>query len=731
MSFEQIAEAITKYYPSPDLDTVRKAYDFAQKCHEGQVRASGEPYFIHIEETAHLVCRLKLDIPSVVASLLHDTIEDSEVTRDEIASKFGIEVADIVDGVTKLTRIEFESREEKQAENFRKMLLAMAKDIRVVLVKLCDRLHNMRTLKFFSEEKRRRIAQETQEIYAPLANRLGIHWLKSELEDLCLLHLRPELYAQIEEFIQRTAPEREAYIERVTQEIQKILAESGVSGSVKGRGKHYYSIWQKMDKDKLSFDEVYDLLGFRVIVPSIRACYESLGIVHATWKPVPNRFKDYIAMAKPNMYQSLHTTVIGPGGQRIEIQIRTPDMNRIAEEGVAAHWRYKEGGGAPASFDLQWVKELVETQQYLKNPDEFIQSVKGELYPEEVFVFTPKGDLIRLPFGSTPVDFAYAVHTDVGHRTIGGRVNGQMVSLDHVLTNGDTVEVVTSKNHVPSKDWLKFVRSSKAKQRVRAFLKAEEHSRALALGMEILSKDLRKVKLSLKKLEKSGQLLSVVSSMGIKTLGDLFAGVGYGKLSSAKIIAGLLPEESNVEKALERQPTPLQRIFQRAAAASRDKIGVRVSGLENVMIRFAKCCEPLPGDRIVGFITRGRGVTIHFADCAQVLNSDPLRKVEVGWDNEVQAPRRVRITVHSQDQIGLLANVTQAITVNGANIASAQIKTDHGKAVINFELTVKDAQQLEKLKRGIEMVPGVIKVERVKQLSNVPEDDEGEEDGGI
>jgi GTP pyrophosphokinase len=374
--------------------------------------------------------------------------------------------------VTKLTRIEFESREEKQAENFRKMLLAMAKDIRVVLVKLCDRLHNMRTLKFFSEEKQRRIAQETQEIYAPLANRLGIHWLKSELEDLCLLYLRPEMYAQIEEFVSRNAPEREAYIERVTLEIQKTLAESGVSGSVKGRGKHHYSIWQKMDKDKLSFDEVYDLLGFRVIVPTVRACYETLGIVHATWKPIPNRFKDYIAMAKPNMYQSLHTTVIGPSGQRIEIQIRTPDMNRVAEEGVAAHWRYKEGGGAAPGFDLQWVKELVETQQYLKNPDEFIQSVKGELYPEEVFVFTPKGDLIRLPFGATPVDFAYAVHTDVGHRTVGARVNGQMVSLDHVVTNGDTLEIITSKSHVPSRDWLKFVRSSKAKQRVRAFIKA-------------------------------------------------------------------------------------------------------------------------------------------------------------------------------------------------------------------------------------------------------------------
>ncbi len=726
MSFEQIAEAIKKYYPSPDLDLLKKAYDFAENCHKGQVRASGEPYFVHIEETALLVCRLKLDIPSVVASLLHDTIEDSDVTHDDIAKPFGPEVADIVDGVTKLTRIEFESREEKQAENFRKMLLAMAKDIRVVLVKLCDRLHNMRTLKFFSEEKQRRIAQETQEIYAPLANRLGIHWLKSELEDLCLLYLRPEMYSQIEEFVCRNAPEREAYIERVTLEIQKTLAESGVSGSVKGRGKHHYSIWQKMDKDKLSFDEVYDLLGFRVIVPTVRACYETLGIVHATWKPIPNRFKDFIAMAKPNMYQSLHTTVIGPSGQRIEIQIRTPDMNRIAEEGVAAHWRYKEGGGAAPGFDLQWVKELVETQQYLKNPDEFIQSVKGELYPEEVFVFTPKGDLIRLPFGATPVDFAYAVHTDVGHRTVGARVNGQMVSLDHVVTNGDTLEIITSKNHVPSKDWLRFVRSSKAKQRVRAFIKAEEHSRALALGMELLSKDLRKVKLSLKKLEKDGRLLTVANEIGTKTLGDLFAGVGYGKISTSKLIAKLLPESPDVEKALLKQPTPIQRIFQRAAQGSRDRIGVRVSGLENVLIRFAKCCEPLPGDRIVGFITRGRGVTVHFADCAQVLDSDPLRRVDVGWDNEIKAPRRVKITVHSQDQRGLLANVTQAITKNGANITSAQIKTDHGKAVINFEITVEDAQQLDKLKRGIEMVVGVIKVERVKQLSTPVEVDDQE-----
>jgi GTP pyrophosphokinase len=717
MSFEKIAEALKKYIPSPDLETLKKAYDFASECHKGQVRASGEPYMSHVEETALLVCQLKLDEPSVVASLLHDTIEDSETTQADLNKLFGPGVADIVEGVTKLTRIEFESREEKQAENFRKMLLAMAKDIRVVLVKLCDRLHNMRTLKFFSEDKRRRIAIETQEIYAPLANRLGIHWLKSELEDLCLLHLRPELYRQIEEHIRENAPQREGYVERVTLEIQKCLAEAGVSASVKGRGKHYYSIWQKMEKDKLSFDEVYDILGFRVIVPTVRACYESLGIVHSTWKPVPGRFKDYIAMPKPNMYQSLHTTVIGPDGQRIEIQIRTPEMHRVAEEGIAAHWRYKEGGTAAPAFDLQWVKELVETQQYLKNPDEFIQSVKGELYPEEVFVFTPKGDLVRLAYGSTPVDFAYSVHTDVGHRTVGARVNGQMVSLDHVLSNGDTVEVMTSKSHVPSKDWLKFVRSSKAKQRIRAFLKAEEHARSLALGMELLSKDLRKVKLSVKKLEKEGKLDRVAGEMGLKSAGDLFAGVGYGKISSAKVIAKLLPEDTSVEAKLEKQPTPLQRIFQRAAQVSRDRVGVRVSGLDDILIRFAKCCEPLPGDRIVGFITRGRGVTVHYADCAQILDSDPLRRVDVSWDTEVRAPRRVKITVHAQDQLGLLANVSQAITTHGANITSAQIKTEHGKAIISFELTIADAQQLDKIKRAIEMVPGTIKVERVKHLS--------------
>lgn len=725
MRLDEICSAIQSYYPEPDLQPVRDAYNFAMEQHRGQVRASGEPYVLHLIETALLVCQLKLDIPSVVAALLHDTIEDCAIGRNEVAAKFGDQVADIVDGVTKLTRIEFESREERQAESFRKMLIAMAKDIRVILVKLCDRLHNMRTLQHMSEDKQRRTAQETKEIYAPLANRLGIHWLKSELEDLCLLYLRPEIYTLILESFGKTASERDRYIDETTAQIRKALEESGVSGSVTGRAKHYFSIWQKMEKSNLAFEEVHDLIGFRIIVPTLRACYETLGIVHWKWKPVPDRFKDYIAMPKPNMYQSLHTTVIGPGGQRIEVQIRTPEMNKIAEEGIAAHWRYKEGpGGIAAGFDLKWVKDLVETQQYLKNPDEFIQSVKGELFPEEVFVFTPKGDLLRLPFNSTPVDFAYSVHTDVGHRATGAKVNGQLVPLDCRLQNGDTVEVITSKNHIPSKDWLRFVQSTKAKQRIRAFLKSEERSHSLALGSEVLARDLRKVKLSLKKLEKSGKVLEVAQEMGLKSEGDLYAEVGYGKISSAKVLAKFLPEGSDVEEKLRKESTPLTRIFQRAARASRQKVGVRVSGLEDVIVRFARCCEPLPGDRIVGFITRGRGVTVHYADCPQVHQSDILRCVDVAWDDEVQAPRKVKITVHSQDQIGLLANMSHAITSQGANISSAQCKTTSaGKAVNVFELSIKDSRQLEKVKRAIEMVPGVTRVERahlIGEQSDLP-----------
>lgn len=718
---KELKEAIQKYHPNPELSLVEKAYAFAENAHAGQVRASGEPYFKHVVETALLVAAMRLDIPSVIAALLHDTIEDCAVSRDDIEKEFTSDIADIVEGVTNLTRLEFESREEKQAESFRKMLLAMAKDIRVILVKLSDRLHNMRTLDHLSEEKQRRKALETKDIYAPLANRLGLHWLKSELEDLSFKYLRPELYSQILARFDQDRAEREEYIQNTTERIVKMLEEAGVSASVKGRAKHFYSIWQKMERSNISFDEVNDALGFRVIVPTIRACYETLGVVHSQWKPVPGRFKDYIAMPKPNMYQSLHTTVIGSQGRRIEIQIRTPEMNRIAEEGIAAHWRYKEGKTSAASFDLQWVKDLVETQQYLKNPDEFIQSVKGELFPEEVFVFTPRGDLVRLPYEATPVDFAYAIHTDVGHTTTGARVNGTIVALNHVLENGDTVEVITQRNHVPNNDWLSFVRSTKAKQRIRAFLKSQEHAHSMAIGMEMLTKDLRKVKLSLRKLEKEGKLADIAQELNLRSEGDLYAEIGYGKIKSAKILARLLPEDKNIEEKLNKPQTPLQRIFQRAARASRQKVGVVVSGIDDILVRFARCCEPLPGDRIVGYITRGRGVAIHRADCSQIMKMDPQRQVPVAWDNEIKNVRRVSLTVHSQDQRGLLAMISKTITDKGGDIKSAQIRTtERQKAEISFEMLVEDSEQLAKITRGIEVIPGIIKVERVRSKEASP-----------
>ncbi len=707
-------EEVSRYHPNPDLKILEEAYNFALKAHDGQVRASGEPYINHLIETALLVCKLKLDIPSVVAGLLHDSIEDCNTTKKSLSEKFGEDIAEIVDGVTKLTRVQFDSREEKQAESFRKMLIAMAKDIRVVLVKLCDRLHNMRTLSSLSEEKRRAIALETKEIYAPLANRLGIHWIKSELEDLCLLHLRPEIYHHLVAELERTNPDREIFLKETADEIQKKLEDSGVSAQVLGRVKHISSIFSKMEKDSLSFEEVMDVIGFRVLVSSVRACYETLGIIHSNFKPIPGRVKDYIAMPKPNMYQSLHTTVISSRGARVEVQIRTADMNRIAEEGIAAHWRYKEGGSS-LGFDLGWVKDLVETQAYLKNPDEFIQSVKGELFPEDVFVFTPKGDLFRLPSNSTPIDFAYTIHTDVGHQTIGARVNGSIVPLEHRLSNGDTVQIITQRGHVPSKDWLRFVVSGKARQRIRAFLKTEEQARSISLGSDILAKDLRKVKLSLKKLEKEGKIKTIAESMGLKAEADLYAAIGYGKVSSPKVVAKLLPSEPGVEQKLtEVESSPLQRIFQRAAKASRDRVGIKVSGLDDVLVRFAKCCEPLPGDRIVGFITRGRGVTIHASHCSEILNADPLRYIPVQWDSEIARPRRVSIVVTSQDQLGILAKMTTAITSNGINIVSASMKTSpSGKAVNQFELEVSDAKQLDGLKRSLELLPGVIKVDRI------------------
>ena len=502
MSFEDLSKVILEYHPSPNLELVKKAYNFAREKHKDQKRKSGEPYFVHLEQTALLICKIRLDEDTICAALLHDVIEDQHVTRQELIDEFNEQIADIVEGVTKLAKTNYQSREEAQAESFRKMLIAMAKDIRVILVKLCDRLHNMRTLEFKDEEAQERISRETKDIYVPLANRLGIFWLKSELDDLCLKYLRPSLYEEIERELGAKRLEREEYIKNTCEKIKEILDENHINARIKGRVKNMASLATKMEQKNITFAEIKDLIGFRIIVSSIKECYETLGIIHSKWAPIPGRIKDYIAMPKPNMYQSLHTLVMGPLGQKIELQVRTEDMDKVAEEGIAAHWKYKEKKGS-STFDLQWVKSLVETQQYLKNPDEFIQSVKSELFPEELFVFTPKGDLIRLPFEATPVDFAYAIHSDVGNTIIGAKVNGGIVPLSHKLQNGDVVEVQCAKNQMPNRDWLFFVKSSKARQRIKVFLRTEERARALIIGNDILTRELRKYNANINKFNKS------------------------------------------------------------------------------------------------------------------------------------------------------------------------------------------------------------------------------------
>ncbi|MCC6954921.1 MAG: bifunctional (p)ppGpp synthetase/guanosine-3',5'-bis(diphosphate) 3'-pyrophosphohydrolase [Deltaproteobacteria bacterium] len=690
--------------------------------HEGQTRASGEPYVSHLTEVAALATKLRLDVPSIVTALLHDTVEDTDVTLDDLKRDFGADVAQLVDGVTKLNQINFSSRVEAQAESFRKMLLAMARDIRVLLVKLCDRVHNMRTLEFLSEARQTRIAQETLDIYAPLAHRLGIHWMKSELEDSAFRYLKPEIYEKVKQFVSQKRNERERYAEEVTKLIERELEQNGIHGEVTGRPKHFYSIYRKMERFGSSFEEIHDLIAFRVMVPTTMECYAALGAMHAAWKPVPGRFKDYIAMPKPNHYQSLHTTVIGPYGHRIEIQIRTREMHEIAESGIAAHWLYKSADKKirmPSHDDLQfsWLRELVESGKMLRDPVEFMSLVKEDLFSNEVYVFSPKGDVVALSAGASPIDFAYHIHSELGHRCTGARANGQQVPLNYRLRNGDTVEIITSQAQTPHRDWLSMVQTSKAKQRIRAWLKSEERNRSITLGKELLQKDLRKVKMSYERLLKEGELERLGLEMGIKDLDQLLAEIGYGKISTTQIVARLLPDDQKFQtNAVVEQPSELRKIFQRAAKATQERAGIRVSGMDGMVFHFARCCEPLPGDELVGYITRGRGVTIHNRSCTQTLSFDPQRIVDVSWGDKKTTHRRIRIRVSALDRVGILAAMTQAIAAAGANIASANVSsTLDGKAMNIFELAVDSAEQLEHVIRGLEKLDGVVRVERERR----------------
>jgi guanosine-3',5'-bis(diphosphate) 3'-pyrophosphohydrolase len=670
---------------------------------------------IHPMAVAGIIAELKLDVPSVVAGLLHDTVEDTLTSLDELRDLFGREIAVLVDGVTKLGRANFSSREEKQAENFRKMLLAMGKDVRVILIKLADRVHNMRTLDHMPAEKQILTAQETLDIYAPLSHRLGIAWIKSELEDLALKYLHPEIYYQLKRNVAKKKSDREKYIEEVNSIIAKKLEAEGIEAEVSGRPKHFYSIYQKMEGQNLLYDQIYDLVAFRILVDTQRECYEALGVVHSQWRPVPGRFKDYIAIPKTNMYQSLHTSVIGPYGERIEIQIRTHEMHRVAEEGIAAHWRYKEGEDFQVS-DIQrfsWLRQLLEWQENLQDPQEFLHSLKEDLFSTTMYVFTPKGDLLNFPKGSTVIDFAYRIHSEIGHHCSGARVNGQLVSLKYILRSGDTVEIITTQQQTPTRDWLKWVKTPRAKSKIRNWLKTQQRDRSVVLGREILEGDLHRYRLDFVTLRNEGKIGWLTQELGMKDEEALLAAIGYGRITTRHVLSKLVPADQ-LDPGLKKTGGSLESLF-RLVAKQKRGLGIRVKGVDDVLVRFALCCHPLPGEHIVGFITRGRGVTVHTVGCPTVLESDPHRKIDVSWEENGQPPRPVKIEVSCIDQPGLLAAISSAITSAEANIARAQVRTYSSQRAINtFEVMIKNSEHLKQVLQNISKVKGVYKAVRAR-----------------
>jgi guanosine-3',5'-bis(diphosphate) 3'-pyrophosphohydrolase len=707
----EIVEQVQGHFPDVDISLLEKAYVYSAKVHQGQMRLSGEPYLTHPLAVAELLAEMRLDHVTVAAGLLHDTVEDTFATDTDIRAQFGDEIGDLVAGLTKLSKIEFQSREEAQAENFRKMLLAMSKDIRIILIKLADRLHNIRTLEYMKDDSRRRIAQETLEIYAPLAHRLGIYWMKEELEDRAFRVLHPELCAQIEEKVAGTKEERDRYISDVKSRLSVELETRGLRCEVTGRLKEVYSLFKKMKQQNVSIEQIYDLIAFRVIVDGTPStCYEALGLVHGLWKPVQGRFKDYIAMPKPNGYQSIHTTVIGPFGERMEVQIRTQEMHRVAELGIAAHWKYKGAGSTSAGDEQQfaWLRQLLEWQQQLKDPNEFLETVRIDLFSDEVYVFTPKGDVQALPAGATPIDFAYAVHSEVGNHCQGAKVNGQLVPLRHKLANGDTIEVVTSPHQRPRQEWLDFVVTGRARSRIRHVLKAEQVERARDLGRDLLQRELHKRSLAFDKLVKSGEIKTAAKELGVRDLDGLLQAIAYGKLDARAVAR-------QISGAAEDEPEPKPSLFRRVMSVGRSTGNVRVSGMENVLVRFAKCCAPVPGDSVEGFITRGRGVTVHASDCTKIFHLDPERRVPVTWESAPGELRSVKVRVVSEDRPGLLAAVSNKISAEGVNIDSGQISTsEDGRAIQLFELEVKDRKHLEGVLRQIAKIRGVLTVERVR-----------------
>jgi GTP pyrophosphokinase len=708
-----IIDKIQEYNPSEDINLVEQAYIYSARVHEGQVRLSGEPYLSHPLEVAGILADMNLDVTSIVAALLHDVIEDTKATDEEIKALFGPKVHHIVAGVTKLGKISSLSSKERQAENIRKMILAMADDIRVIFIKLADRLHNMRTLQYHKNpEKQKSIAQETMDIYAPISTRLGIYWIKQELEDISFRYVYPEEFQQIEELVKKDIKQREIYIDTIKSYIKEKMAEHHLTCEIQGRYKQNWSVYQKMVNQNLEFDEIYDLVAFRIILDSKTKCYEALGVVHNLMKPIAKKFKDYISIPKPNMYQSLHTTVIGPYGEPIEIQIRTWDMDKVAKSGIAAHWSYKEGRRIDDTMSktYAWLQDMIENYEAIKDPNEFLESVRIDLFPDEVYVFTPDGEIKTLPRGATPVDFAYLIHSQVGNHCSGAKVSGRMVPLNTELKTGDIVQVITSKRHRPSKDWLSFVKTVKARTRIRQWIKKQEKERSLTQGKEILEKAFRKNRLNFNVLLKSETINTVVKHFGFKSSEELIASVGYGKISPRQV----LRQFSKPEQGEAHHDTVLDKILSRTPK-KKVKGGIIVHGVDDILIRFGKCCRPVPGEEIIGYITRGYGVTVHRKNCANIRKASPERKIDVAWNENVKEYYPVKIRVRSSDRVGLLADIASNISKNGANIVDVHTSHRTRNMVENhFTVSVENTEHLNTVISAVKKVHQVHEVRRIK-----------------
>jgi GTP pyrophosphokinase len=727
-NIEELLGKVRSYNPAADFDFIMKAYFYSFEAHGDQRRSEGTPYIGHPLAVASILADMKMDTVSVAAGLLHDTLEDTPIIKEDLEKRFGYDLAFLVDSVTKLGKIEFQSKEEAQAENFRRMILSMAEDIRVIMIKFADRLHNMRTLQFLPPSKRLRIAGETLEIYAPLANRLGIGWLRVELEDLSFKYLLPQLYEDLVQKVEVRREEQEGYINHVIGLINKRMGEEGLQGKVLGRVKHYYGIYRKMQDQGISFEQIYDVLGVRIITDSKANCYAILGLIHSLWRPIPGKFKDYIGVPKNNMYQSLHTTVIGPEGKRVEFQIRTEEMHRVSEEGIAAHWRYKEKGHINPKDNryIQWLRNLVqELQDINQNPKEFLEAVKSEVTPETIYVFTPKGDIKELPLGATPVDLAYDIHTQVGHRCVGAKVNGRMVPLRHKLSSGDTVEIQTSaylgrwasrsavsgkslasRFSRPSRDWLGFVVTQRAKSRIKQWIKTTERKESIELGTKLLETEFRKRGLGAAAF-KSPEIAQAAESLTFEDVEDMITAVGYGKLSAQQVVNRMLPE---TEKETELTPVKTP-----AREKQADK-GITITGMSNILYHLSKCCFPVPGDNLVGFITRGKGVSIHRKSCPNLLRLavDEQRLVPVHWKGSAEATNFAKLMIEAVDKPGIVASLSAIISSENINIHHMEaVTSQYGRARISFVLEVKDRPQLNALNQKISQVEGVLEVKRL------------------